>query len=149
MQTPTVSLTALALLVATACYLGFQWTVRVLVYPQFTGVGPSEFAAYERAHQRRVSWAVGPLFIVLLATSAAVTLQPPAGPPRWLPWMADALTGLILVVTALGAVPQHRRLTLGFDGDAHRRLLGVDTVRLLIAGANVAVALALVCQSAG
>lgn len=143
-----MSLPALALLVAAACYSGFQWTVRVVVYPQFAMVGRAEFAAYELAHQRRITWTVGPLFAALVAASTAVTLRAPAHTAGWLPWAADALTALILAVTAMGAVPLHRALSTGFDAGAHRRLLAVDTVRLLAAMANVGVAAVLLAQSA-
>ena len=138
-----MSLTALALLIAAVGYLGFQWTIRVLVYPQFALVGAAEFAAYERSHQRLVSRAVGPLFGALILASAAVTVRPPADAARGLTWSADALTLLILAVTALLAVPLHRTLSTGYDRDAHRRLLAVDTVRLAAAAANAAVAVAL------
>jgi hypothetical protein len=143
-----MSVTALSLLIAAAGYLGFQWTIRVLVYPQFANVGRAELAAYEQAHQRLVSWAVGPLFAALILACAAVTVRPPPGTARWLVWSGDALTALVLVVTALLAVPLHRTLSAGFDRVAHRRLLGVDTIRLLAAGANVVVAVALLAQSA-
>src|SRR4051812_4452962 len=132
-----MSLTALALLIATAGYLGFQWTIRVLVYPQFALVGAAEFAAYERSHQRLVSRAVGPLFAGLVVASAAVAARPPADAARGLVLSAGGLTALILAVTALFAVPLHRTLSAGFDRGAHRRLLAVDTVRLAAAGANV------------
>lgn len=142
-----MSWSAIALLSAAACYLGFQWTVRSLVYPQFDAVARSQFAAYEVAHQRRISWTVGPLFAALVGAGAAVTLRPPAGASSWMPWAADALIALILLLTALGAVPLHRRLSEGFDVAAHRRLLTVDTLRLLAAGSTMAIALALVAQS--
>lgn len=144
-----MSLTALALLVAATGYLGFQWTIRVLVYPQFALVGHSDFAVYEQSHQRLVSWAVGPLFASLILTCAGVALRPPADAAQWLVWSAVALTALILTVTALFAVPLHRTLSAGFDRAAHRRLLMIDTVRLVAAAASVAVAVALLAQSCG
>ena len=55
-----------ALLVAhlllVGAYAGFQWTVRVVVYPQFALVPPDRFAPDELAHQRRIRRVVGPLF---------------------------------------------------------------------------------------
>ncbi|KQS64902.1 hypothetical protein [Modestobacter sp. Leaf380] len=132
-------MTALAVthLVLVAAYAGFQWTVRVLVYPQFAGVGAG-FAAYERAHQQRVTRVVGPLFagqgvttvwLLVLALRGAV----PAGPV-----LAGAgCLAVVLGVTALAAVPLHRVLDSGWDAGAHRRLLRVDTVRVVAATAGV------------
>ena len=57
-----VTVLAVVHLVLVAAYAGFQWTVRALVYPQFAEV-PTGFAAYERAHQQRITRVVGPLFL--------------------------------------------------------------------------------------
>ena len=150
-------------LVLTAAYAGFQWTVRVLVYPQFAQVPPDAFAAYERSHQRRVTRVVGPLFVGQGATTLALLAMRPAGMPL-APVLAGAaclaavlgVTALLAVLasaaclavvlelTALGAVPQHRRLDRGWDPAVHRRLVHVDTLRALTATVGVAAALWLV-----
>lgn len=129
-----MSLTALAFILSAALYTGFQWTIRVLVYPQFRSVSADDFVGYERVHQRRVSITVGPLFLALGLSAIALLIDPPAGGGRVLPAIAVALVAMVLGATAFGAVPLHRRLSDGFDPDAHRRLLVVDTVRL---GASV------------
>lgn len=144
-----MSLTAVAYLAAATAYLGFQWTIRTLVYPQFARVGDERFAAYERAHQRLVARCVGPLFAALVAGAAAIVLDPPSGTPAWLPWMGAAATALILAVTAFAAVPLHRALSAGFDAGAHRRLLAVDTARLILAAINAALAALLATRSGG
>ncbi|SDO73504.1 hypothetical protein SAMN05660199_02472 [Klenkia soli] len=124
-------------LVLVAAYAGFQWTVRVLVYPQFAGVGPG-FAAYERAHQRRVTRVVGPLFVGQGVTTLWLLVlvlrgEAPAGPVV----VGAACLAVVLGVTALGAVPLHRVLDAGWDAAAHRRLLRVDSVRVAAASAGV------------
>ena len=64
-------------LAAVSAYAGFQWTVRVVVYPQFAGVPAPSFAAYEAAHQRRLSLVVGPLFgAVAVTTSLSDSVRP-------------------------------------------------------------------------
>jgi len=138
-----VSVTGVALLVVSALYLGFQWTIRIVVYPQFALVGPAEFTAYERMHQRRVSIAVGPLFAGLAVTAVGVLARPPSGAPRWAGVLAAALVAGLLAVTGLLAVPLHRRLGVGFERAAHRRLLMVDSLRLALAAALTVTALAL------
>lgn len=128
----------LAHLVAVSAYAGFQWTVQVVVYPQFGGVPAPAFGAYEEAHQRRVSRVVGPLFAAqLLTTGALLVARPPGVPPA--PVVVSAvLLAVVLATTALGAVPQHRRLSAGWDAAAHRSLLRADAVRVAAATANVA-----------
>ena len=128
-------------LVLTAAYAGFQWTVRVLVYPQFAEVPPTAFAAYERSHQRRITWLVGPLFLGQGGTTLALLVARPAGTPL-LPVLAGAAClAVVLGVTALLAVPLHRRLDRGWDAAAHRRLLRVDAVRVAAASAGTAAAM--------
>ncbi|MHA3703863.1 DUF1772 domain-containing protein [Jatrophihabitans sp. YIM 134969] len=131
-------MTALAFTVAAALYLGFQWTIRVLVYPQFTQVPASAFVAYEARHQRLVSIAVGPLFLAWGITAIALFVWPPDGVSRWWAVATGACTAVVLGLTALLAVPLHRALSTRFDADAHRRLLRVDTARLIAATAATA-----------
>ena len=127
-------------LVLTAAYAGFQWTVRVLVYPQFAQVPPAAFPAYERSHQRLVTRVVGPLFAGQVLTTALVLALRPSSVPL-LPVLAGgAFLALTLAVTALVAVPLHRRLDRGWDAAAHRRLLRVDGVRAAAATAGTAAA---------
>ncbi|SHG85865.1 hypothetical protein SAMN05443575_2946 [Jatrophihabitans endophyticus] len=129
-------ITAVLLLVATSLYAGFQWTIRVVVYPQFTAVPREAFHAYEAAHQRRVTVAVGPLF--LFAGGAAVAAF--VAGPGWATGVAAVCVAGIVLVTGLAAVPQHRRLGDGFVPAAHARLLAVDTARLVLALLAVAAA---------
>lgn len=129
-------MTAALLLAATALYAGFQWTIRIVVYPQFASVPGEAFARYEARHQQLVSWAVGPLFVADGAATIAAFVVGPRLPAA----VAGACLALVLGVTAFGAVPLHRRLSEGFDEAAHRRLLRVDTVRLGAALGAVAAA---------
>ncbi|CAN5588139.1 hypothetical protein BH10ACT8_BH10ACT8_10560 [soil metagenome] len=139
-----MSLTALAFLISSCLYTGFQWTIRLVVYPQFTEVPDTAFARYERMHQRRVSVAVGPLFVSWGVAALALLARPPAATARLVPLVAALLVGLVLAVTAFGAVPLHSRLSEGFDAAVHRRLLAVDGVRLALSVAASAVAVYLI-----
>lgn len=137
---------ALAFLLASALYTGFQWTIRVLVYPQFDAVPAADFPPYEQRHQQRVSVAVGPLFLALGLTTLALLIRRPAYAPVWAVAAAVALCGVVLGATALFAVPQHSRLGAEFDARAYRRLLLVDTVRLVAAVLDTALAAYLVTR---
>lgn len=130
-------------LVLVSAYAGFQWTVRVVVYPQFALVPPDRFAQYELAHQRRISLLVGPLFGGQVLTTAGTFWFRPDGAPLALALGAAALLALVLGLTGLLAVPLHRRLSAGWDDAAFRRLLRVDALRVAAATTNVGVAVLL------
>ncbi|SSC21637.1 Hypothetical protein KLENKIAIHU_210, partial [Klenkia terrae] len=124
-------------LVLVAAYAGFQWTVRVLVYPQFAQV-PTGFAGYERSHQQRITRVVGPLFVGQGVTTLWLLVLAARGDAPALPVLAGAVClAVVLVVTALGAVPLHRVLDAGWDAAAHHRLLRVDSVRVAAASLGV------------
>ncbi len=134
-----VTITAELLLGSTCSYAGLQWTIRVLVYPQFAAVDPATFPAYEHAHQRRVSLAVGPLFLLSGGSAIAAFVVRPGVASG----VAAGCVAAILLVTAVAAVPQHRLLSEGFEPAEHTRLLQVDSTRLALALA--ACAAAVVC----
>lgn len=135
-------MTLLALhLALAAAYAGFQWTIRVLVYPQMAVLPPEAFPAYEHRHQRRVVRVVGPLFLGQAVTTLWLLVDRPAGTPLLAVLASATCLVVVLELTALGAVPQHRRLDRGWDPAVHRRLVRVDTWRALTATAGVAAAL--------
>ncbi|GAB4081568.1 DUF1772 domain-containing protein [Modestobacter muralis] len=119
-------------------YAGFQWTVRVLVYPQFTAVPAAASAAYEASHSRRISRVVGPLFAGQLVTTAWLLLDRPHGVRAAGVVVSAACLAAVLLATALLAVPRHRQLAGGFDPAAYAGLLRADTLRVAAATVNVA-----------
>jgi hypothetical protein len=128
-----VSAPPLAYGIAAAAYLGFQLTVRLVVYPQFAQVPGEASARFERAHRRSITPLVAVLFGALaLSVTAMLVLG-----PRQAGIAAAALFAGVLAVTGFGAVPQHATLSQGFDARAYRRLLRWDTVRVVLALAQV------------
>ena len=127
-------------LALTAAYTGFQWTVRALVYPQFALVPPAIFPAYERRHQQLITRVVAPLFAGQGVTTLWLLAGRPEGTPLPAVLAGAVCLAVVLGVTALGAVPLHRRLAEAYDDAAHRRLLRVDTVRAVAATAGTAAA---------
>jgi hypothetical protein len=125
-----------------AAYAGFQWTVHLVVYRQLAGVPTSAFAEFERAHQRRISVLVGPLFAALVISTGWLLIARPVAVAGWSAVAAAALVAVIIGLTAFGAVPLHRRLSVGWDADAYRRLLRVDLVRTLAATGVAAIGVA-------
>ena len=132
-----MSAVAVAHLVAVSLYAGFQWTVHLVVYPQLAGVPAPAFVEYERSHQRRVTYVVGPLFAALTLTTTLLCVQRPTGVPLWGALASAALVMTIFGATGWLAVPLHRRLENGWDAAAHAGLARVDSVRVLASTANV------------
>jgi len=123
-----------------AAYVGVQWTVRPLVYPQFAAVPTDAWRGFHDGHSRRIARVVGPLFAGQLLSTAWLLLDTPSGAPRAAAVAGAVCLGAVLAVTGLVAVPQHRRLGQAFDPTAYRRLLRADSVRALAAtGAVLAV----------
>jgi len=134
-----VSGVAVAHLLLVGAYAGFQWTVRALVYPQFTAVPAGASAAYERSHSQRISRVVGPLFAGQLVTTGWLLLDRPEGVRLLGVVVSAGCLVAVLGVTALLAVPRHRQLTGGFDAAAYAGLLRADTLRVAAATANAVV----------
>lgn len=117
---------------ATLLMAGVIWIVQVVHYPLFAGVGREAFAAYEAQHQRRITWVVGPLMLIELATAVmlVVTHSPP-GVPAWMPLLSLVLVGVIWLSTAFVQVPLHNALGGAFEAAAHARLVATNWIRTL------------------
>ena len=139
----------LAFLVATAVYAGFQWCVQVVVYPQFAAVPAESFAAYEAAHQRRITPLVGVVFGLLVVATGWLAFGRDPRTPVTLVVIGAVLVVAVLALTAFAAVPQHRVLSDGWDASAARRLQRVDLARAVVATAAVALGLVMVLGASG
>ena len=72
----------LAHLGTTLLMVGVIWIVQVVHYPLFSGVGTDGWAAYEAAHQSRITLIVGPLMLAELATAVWLVFARPAAASR-------------------------------------------------------------------
>jgi len=120
-----------ALLAVSALHAAFQVVVSVVVYPALADVPPELWAPAHAAHSRRITWVVGPLYVVVAAVCLWVLTSWPVSVA-----VAGALVGHAVAAgtTALVAAPTHGRL--GRDGkqpELVRRLLVCDRVRTVAA----------------
>lgn len=120
----------LVTLASSWCLLGLSLTVAIVVYPSFSLVGPERWARFHVQHSRRITLAVGPPW---LAQAAGLAVWLLAGPGSTLPALLLCGVGALAAVllTVAGAVPVHERLSAGFDGGLHRRLLRWHWARTL------------------
>lgn len=109
--------------------LGVILVIQIVHYPLFSRVGREGFAAYQRAHERTITWVVFPPMAIELATAIALVARPAPGLPVPLAWVGLGLVGVIWASTALLQVPQHARLEAGFSADAHRKLVRTNWIR--------------------
>ena len=116
---------------ATFWMTGIIWFAQVVHYPLFADIDGPAFAAYERAHYRRVVPLAAPLMIAELATGLAIAWRPPAGVAHWQAWLNAALLALIWISTALVQLPAHARLRRCFDPPTHRLLVRSNWIRTI------------------
>ena len=116
---------------ATLALVGVIWVVQVVHYPLFAGVGAEGWAAYEAAHQSRITLVVAPLMVAELATAVWLVLDRPAPLLAGPVVLGAALVGLVWASTAFIQVPLHTALGGAFDGDAHARLVATNWLRTL------------------
>lgn len=108
---------------------GVIWFVQLVHYPMFANVPREQFVEYERIHQARTTWAVGPPMLAEFFTACLLFFFRPAGVPAWVPWVGMALLILVDGSTAVFFGPQHGRLSTGFDAKRHRQLVDWNWLR--------------------
>lgn len=133
----------------TCAMVGLIWFVQVVHYPLFAAVGADGFAAYERAHQRRTSFVVGPCMGAEGVLALVLVARPPDGLGRALPLVGLALLGVVQASTVLLQVPAHGALAAGFDARAARRLVRTNWVRTAGWTARGVLAAAMLVVAAG
>ena len=114
---------------ATLMMLGVILVMQVVHYPLFARVGTEEYTAYQKSHMRRVTGIVLPAMSAELGTAAWLAVERPPAVPGWMAWTGLALALLLWASTGLVQTPLHRRLTEGFDAEAHRRLVRSNWLR--------------------
>lgn len=115
--------------VATLGMVAVIWFVQLVHYPLFADVGVEGFARYEARHTARISWVVVPLMLVELATAIALVAMDAPFAPLWERWLGLALVIGAWVVTFTLSVPEHGRLSQGFDAGAFERLVSTNWLR--------------------
>ena len=126
-----IHLALLINLASTWFMVGLIWLIQIVHYPLFRLVGEPNYVEYQRSHQTRITWIVGPVMIAELASSG------------WLVWLLAqstaaiwmqvnlALVIAIWIVTATMQVPAHDRLSRGFESGIHRFLVLGNWIRTI------------------
>ncbi len=72
-----VYLAVLLNLTLSAMLTGLIWTIQIVHYPGFLGVGVEKFIAYQHNHMRTISYVVIPLMVAELSRSFMATASSP------------------------------------------------------------------------
>ena len=115
---------------ATWFMVGLIWFVQIVHYPLMGSVSADAFPAFQKAHQRRTTWIVGPAMLIE-ASSAFMLLWSPTNELSGTPlhWIGLGLLALIWASTFAVQVPLHARLVLGFDRLVWQRLVATNWLR--------------------
>lgn len=125
---------------ATLAMVGLIWTIQLVHYPLMAEVR-NGFVNYHDQHCARIAWLVGPLMGVEALTGLLLLYERPPGVGQIPVWVGFLLIGLIWAATAFLSVPEHSRLTRGYDARAISRLVDTNWIRTLAWSARGALVL--------
>ncbi len=121
----------LANVASTLIMTGVIWMVQIVHYPLFNRVGTQAFPRYEADHSALITVIVGPLMIVEFFTALLLLMTPPKAVSPTLLWVGFGLVCVVWASTLFLQLPQHSRLSLGFDAEAYRALVGTNWIRTI------------------
>lgn len=126
MSLPVMDLVVALHVFSTFAMCGLIWFVQIVHYPMMARCDRVRFAAIEKEHCDRTGFVVVPPMLLEVITAGLLLL---AG--EWSPvfLVSAAVLGGIWASTFFLQVPDHRRLLLGWDEVAHRRLVGGNWIR--------------------
>ncbi len=108
---------------------GVIWVIQLVHYPLFDAVSPEQFVNFEMRHSYWITWVVLPPMVTELLTAGILIWRPPSFLSVWSIWAMAVLTVGTWASTFFLSVPQHQKLTQGFDANAHALLVHTNWVR--------------------
>ncbi|MGB3779365.1 MAG: hypothetical protein WA960_13480 [Tunicatimonas sp.] len=115
-------------LTLSAVLTGLIWTIQVVHYPGFLGVGSEGFLAYQQQHMRTISYVVIPLMLSELAATIFLLVRHPT--PHTEIYLATAMVVIIWVTTMFVSSPLHGKLaSQGYSAEIIERLVTTNWLR--------------------
>lgn len=112
-----------------AVLTGLIWTIQVVHYPGFLGVGTEGFLAYQEQHMRTISYVVIPLMLGELAATVFLLVRHPASYVGEI-YVATAMVVIIWVTTLFVSSPLHGKLaSQGHNAELINRLVTTNWIR--------------------
>lgn len=115
--------------VSTLFMFGLIWVIQLVHYPLMKYAATSDFPAFERAHQRRITLLVGPAMLIELASGIALIVYVPSAVDVIWVWIGLALILINLISTATLQAPYHHKLQTGFDPRIWQQLVRTNWIR--------------------
>lgn len=116
-------------LTLSATLTGLIWTIQLVHYPGFLGVGADGFSDYQQNHMRTISYLVVPLMLAEL-TMALLLQFYYRSLPAWGIYLATALVLFIWAITFFISSPLHGKLaSQGYDSGLIRQLVTTNWLR--------------------
>lgn len=143
---PLSEICLLVHVVSTLFMFGLIWVVQLVHYPLMRYVELRDFPAFEQAHQRRITFLVGPgMLLELISGVALLAFVPPGVSAIWI-WIGAGLIGVNLVSTATLQAPYHHQLSRGFDPRIWRLLVQTNWIRTVAWSLRAAVVMTMLIQ---
>lgn len=114
---------------ATLFLVGMIWTVQIVHYPLFAGVGADGYAGYQKLHMSRITPVVAPVMLAELVTAGYFVFAAYRDAPSGLFWFGFALVLLIWASTLFVQAPLHGRLARAFDPTLINKLVWTNWIR--------------------
>ena len=126
---------------------GMIWCMQILEYPLFALVGPKEFPAYHRRHNRGLPFLVIIPSIAAFVSAVVLIFTRPARLPLWASIAVAVLDLVIIVVTVVREAPLHAQLDReGYSPTVIRQLVQWNWIRTLLWTVNALLLLVLMAQ---
>lgn len=109
--------------------VGLIWTIQIVHYPLFAGVGANGYADYQTSHMSRITYVVAPVMLAELGAAIYfifVSYEPID--PKYF-WVGFALVLVIWMSTIFIQSPIHGKLTRAFDADLVNKLVLTNWIR--------------------
>jgi len=139
---------AFILTLALTLYMsGMIWSMQILEYPLFAPVGPKEFPAYHRRHNRGLPFLVILPSLAAFASAIIVIFTRPARLPLWASIVVAVLDLCIFIATVVREAPLHAQLDReGYQAPLMRQLVQGNWIRTVLWTANAIFLLAWTAQ---
>lgn len=103
--------------------------VQVVHYPLFDDIGEQDYVRYQKRHQTNISFIVGPIMLIELASAILMISYPLEAIGKPLVYAGLGLIILIWLSTAFVQVPCHEKLVQGFDRATYQWLVHSNWIR--------------------
>ena len=108
---------------------GLIWTIQLVHYPGFLGVGADGFLAYQQNHMRNISYLVIPLMLAELIMAGLLQYYHQGLSP-WSIYLSTGLVIFIWATTFFVSSPLHGKLvTYGYEASVIQQLVVTNWLR--------------------